>query len=97
MNSEAITFSNILEHNGMICDVDLKDLTFPSGLILEKERLNNHENLRLEIEDVYSQPCITDDMFDVLIKTEAKRKLVSKTKKRRPLKLGITLKRRNVF
>ena len=88
MNNQ-ITIGDIIEERGDICDIKHKDKALPIGLIIENykyiEPINYNEN--------YSE-LVDDILFNNLLKNEKRRKIKTKTKKRKPIKLCLTLKKK---
>lgn len=86
-----ITISDIVECKGKICDIEYKDLAIPVGLIVENTNSSNNTNY----EEIYDDKCINDNLYFNILKNE-KRKRIKKynSKKNKPLKLKLTLKRK---
>lgn len=86
MNNQ-ITIGDIIEERGEICDIKHKDKALPIGLIIENPKYNDVTHYGENYLEV-----VDDFLFDNLLKNEKRRKMKIKTKKRKPLKLCLTLK-----
>lgn len=86
---EQFTIPDIIEEKDMICDIKYKDYAIPIGLIREIEDSNNTPLYNEEIVDT-----IKYDLFDKLLINERRRKNRKRTKKNKPIRIGITLKNR---
>lgn len=91
---EPITFENIFQHKDMVCDIELKDMSFPMGLFIEREAYMPTNSVDTTIEHVYADTPIDELLFMKLMKAQSLKRKVGKTKKNRPLKLSLSLKRR---
>lgn len=83
-----ISIVNMVEEKGDICDIKYKNYALPIGLILEK---NNPINHKYEEEYINN---IDDILFDNLLKNEKRKRLKNKTKKNKPIKISLTLKKK---
>ncbi len=83
-----ISIVNMVEEKGDICDIKYKNYALPIGLILEKNNPINHN-----YEEEYINN-IDDILFDNLLKNEKRKRLKNKTKKNKPLKISLTLKKK---
>ena len=86
---EQFTIPDIIEEKDMICDIKYKDYAIPIGLIREIEDSSNSPLYDEEIVDT-----IEYDLFDKLLINERRRKNRKRTKKNKPIRIGITLKNR---
>lgn len=86
---EQFTIPDIIEEKDMICDIKYKDYAIPIGLIREIEDSSNSPLYNEEIVDT-----IEYDLFDKLLINERRRKHRKRTKKNKPIRIGITLKNR---
>jgi|AACY02.5.fsa_nt_gi hypothetical protein len=85
-----VTIADIIENNGKISDVEYKDLAIPVGLIVEHNtnEINNFE-------EEFNNNCIEDELFLKLLKNEKRKNIKKKSsKKNKPIKLNLTLKRK---
>jgi len=86
-----VTIADIIENKGKISDVEYKDLAIPIGLIVEHDNINEINNF----EEEFNNNCIEDELFLKLLKNEKRKNIKKKSsKKNKPIKLNLTLKRK---
>lgn len=89
-----VTIADIIENKGKISDVEYKDLAIPIGLIVEHISENEINEIN-NFEEEFNNNCIEDEFFLKLLKNEKRKNIKKKSsKKNKPIKLNLTLKRK---
>lgn len=92
MNSSlhVTTLPNLFNSKDVVCDIKYKNMAPPLGLVLEK---STNQNTSINLQEVYCDNCIDEDMFHHIVKNEKRKQYKGKTKKQRKLHLRPSLKR----